>query len=359
MKVLFLSPYPVEGASTRFRLVQYFDALEERGIRCRLSPFFGPRTFRIRRRFGPWFTLLKALGFAAGCLRRLADLARMPGMDAVVIHREAFPLGPPFYERWAARLAPRVVFDIDDADFSAAPTAVDQRALWRDPQKLPRMLPLFDRVLAGNHYLAGWIRDHQPRVDYAPTCVFVDALPEKIHRPAPAPVVGWIGNWGNTTYLAAVAAPLRELAAKIPFSLRLVGGPDVFDVRWPGVRIEPRLWTLDGETRDILEFDVGIMPLLGTEYDRGKCAFKLIQYSALGIPCVGSNVGANREAVLDGETGFLARSPADWTRSLEALLTDCTLRRRLGGAAREHMKKQFNARLLVDLWERTLHGGSS
>ena len=96
------------------------------------------------------------------------------------------------------------------------------------------------------------------------------------------------------------------------------------------------------EIDQLQDIDIGIMPLPNEEWAKGKCAFKALQYLSLGIPCVASPVGVNKNVVLEGQTGFLAKTKNDWIEFLERLLIDHTLRSRLGKAGREHVLQHFS-----------------
>jgi hypothetical protein len=89
--------------------------------------------------------------------------------------------------------------------------------------------------------------------------------------------------------------------------------------------------------------DLGIMPLPDEPWARGKCGMKAIQYMGIGIPAVVSPVGANREIVQDGVTGFHAATGAEWVEKLDLLLSDSDLRRRLGLAARASVSSHYSA----------------
>ena len=58
----------------------------------------------------------------------------------------------------------------------------------------------------------------------------------------------------------------------------------------------------------------------------------ILEYMAFGLPVVATDVGGNREAVLDGETGFLVqeRSPEAFAEPLIKLLEDNDLRHQMG-----------------------------
>jgi len=79
---------------------------------------------------------------------------------------------------------------------------------------------------------------------------------------------------------------------------------------------------------------VGLAPLADDPWTRGKAGFRCIQYAAAGLPTVASPAGANREVVIDGETGILAGSHDEWHTALLQVCCDAGLRQRLGKAAR-------------------------
>jgi glycosyltransferase involved in cell wall biosynthesis len=98
--------------------------------------------------------------------------------------------------------------------------------------------------------------------------------------------------------------------------------------------VENVSWSLATETKDILSFDVGIMPLRDDAWSRGKCAFKALQMMALGIPVVASPVGANREVIQDGVNGFLADGAEEWAARLSSLAESPKLREEIGQRGR-------------------------
>jgi glycosyltransferase involved in cell wall biosynthesis len=101
-------------------------------------------------------------------------------------------------------------------------------------------------------------------------------------------------------------------------------------------------WRELSEIDDLLKFDIGIMPLKADAWSEGKCGFKLIQYSALGIPCVTSPVGVNKKIVDEGITGFLCETEARWYDAIKILLTDPRLRKTMGTNGNEKMRREFS-----------------
>jgi glycosyltransferase involved in cell wall biosynthesis len=88
---------------------------------------------------------------------------------------------------------------------------------------------------------------------------------------------------------------------------------------------------------------VGLMPVPDDPFSRGKVGFKAIQYSALEIPPVVSDVGSGREVVVDGQTGLvLPNETGAWQAALAALLDDPARRRRMGLAARDYILARYS-----------------
>lgn len=82
----------------------------------------------------------------------------------------------------------------------------------------------------------------------------------------------------------------------------------------------------------------------------------VLEAMSAGLPIVAWDDGALPELVVDGETGLLPRTGdiAGLGRSLDALISDADLRRRLGQAGRERMERHFDPDLVAPLLPRLL-----
>jgi glycosyltransferase involved in cell wall biosynthesis len=80
----------------------------------------------------------------------------------------------------------------------------------------------------------------------------------------------------------------------------------------------------------------------------------LLEAAAGGLPIVTTRVGGNAEAVLDGESGFLA-PPKDHLALASAMLRLMGLpegeRRRMGEHGREHIRTRYGLTRVVEQWE--------
>jgi GT2 family glycosyltransferase/glycosyltransferase involved in cell wall biosynthesis len=82
-------------------------------------------------------------------------------------------------------------------------------------------------------------------------------------------------------------------------------------------------------------WDIGIAPLAETPFNRGKSAIKMMDYAALGLAVVASDVTSYHDALADGVTGLLvANTETAWFDALSRLVREPALRLRLAREAR-------------------------
>ncbi len=328
MRVLFL----IEGwisPAPRYRVLQYLPYLEREGVQFVVRALHGEGY--------PFFyhwpvagALYKAF---ARFFRRWYHLRDAESFDVVFQQRLSVPFSA-FLERRLARRNPHLVFDFDDAIYQTESGPNARRArVFREVVGLARGL------VAGTDYLAE--KAGRPAT-VIPTVIDTDHYLPAPQKRRDTLVIGWIGTASNFPNFAELLPVLAHLAERHPqLRFRIVAD------REPPFTL-PRLdyspWHKDREIADLQSFDIGIMPLADNDWNRGKCAFKLIQYMAVGLPVVAGKVGANCEVVLEGETGFLATSVEEWERSLQRLITDPALRQRLGAQGRERCVAKFSVR---------------
>lgn len=351
MRVLFLIPHPVEGASSRYRVLQYIPYLEAQGISCTVSSFLSSGFYRIVYQQGRWG---KKLGyFLVSTLRRLRDVLRSGRYDVVFIHLEAFPLGPPLIEWLLSLRHIPIVFDLDDAIFLPQRSGTNRAVNWlRASQKLPAILRWSRCVITCNNYLRDYVRQFNPNVYVIPTSVDTSKFVPLPRHDRQKPMVGWVGSHSTTPYLHDLKQVLRRVADRHAFTLKVVGAREPFQV--PGVDVIQQQWTLANDVRHFQELDAGVYPLPSDPWVLGKTGFKTVQYMAVGVPCVVSRVGRNCEIIEDGINGFLAGSEDEWVQKLGQLLEDPALRQRLGAAGRKTVERQFSVAVTAPVYGRIL-----
>ncbi|MBZ5540975.1 MAG: glycosyltransferase family 4 protein [Acidobacteriia bacterium] len=360
-RLLFITPNPIESASERYRIYQFLPELERVGYACTVRPFASPKLFRAiqNERLAP-----KLLLTPLSCLLRALDLALIPRYDAVVIHREAFPFFCPVVEKMVQWRHSKVIFSFDDAIYIGHRDTQKEKYPWIYKLKygsgVNEVLAKSARVIAGNQKLAGYARRFNSRVSVIPTVV--DTERYRYRPPATSGdclTIGWVGSRSTSPYLLEIEPALRRLSEAYPGKIRfrLYGHPQR-KLNLPNFESLP--FSLATEVEDIRSLDIGIMPMPDNDWTRGKCAFKAIQYMALGIPVVTSPVGMATEVVQHNVNGLWARMPEDWFEALNHLVKDAHLRQRFAEEGRKTVESHYSLQVwaprFVDLLDDVLTG---
>jgi glycosyltransferase involved in cell wall biosynthesis len=274
--------------------------------------------------------------------KRVWTLLRRRPFSLIWIEKESLPWWPLWIERLLLRGVPYVL-DYDDADFHNYDLHKWAWVRWAYGRRIDGLMAGAVLVVAGNSYLAQRARDAGARrVEVLPTVIDLarysyEAMQIQKKGLEPLRIV-WIGSPCTAHYLDMIREPLTRLSARVPFVLRVVGG-GAFEIA--GVSVEVIDWTEDTEVKSLSECDVGIMPLLNTPWEEGKCGYKLIQYMACGLPVVASRIGANVEIVQESMTGYLASNADDWVSALTRLLVNKELRWQMGTAGRLRVEEKY------------------
>lgn len=357
MKIAALTPYPSHAPSTRFRLEQFVKPLRARGIHLSILPFFSAVEFETLYRSGRG--VRKAELLLRGIRRRARQLDLAEGSDMVLIHRELSPLASGSFLARLQRAGLPLVFDFDDAVFLHPKGGNPVLRRIRNPRiSTTALCRSAGLVLAGNEYLADFAREVRKDLDgvqILQTVIDTDRFrPIRAQPTKPNLIVGWIGTHSTLPYLEMIYPSLKQLAAKIPFQLLAVSNqaplPD------PGLNLKFLPWSEETEREALAAMHVGVYPLPEDPWTLGKCGFKAIQCMACGIPVVASPVGALKEVVVDGETGFHAATGGDWISCLGEVLSDLGTREELGAAGRIRAVSRYSVHAVLPTLADCLRG---
>jgi glycosyltransferase involved in cell wall biosynthesis len=342
MHILFIVPYPSGRApSQRFRFEQYLDFLTEAGHTYRLVPFISEATWQIL--YKPKHTLAKTTGILGGFFRRLWLLFSVPSYDFVFIHREASPIGPPVFEWVIAKvMRKKLIYDFDDAIWIPNTSEANKIVAGvKCHHKVGTICRWAFKVSCGNAYLRDYASHFNKEAVVNPTTIDTLHLHNKV-RDQRAPsrlIIGWTGTHSTLKYLNQVVPVLAELETRFDFEFRVISNqPPQLPLR--SLYFLP--WNKATEISDLASLHVGLMPLEDDPWAKGKCAFKALQYMALGIPAVVSPVGMNTEVVQQGRNGYVCATPKEWREALETLIENADLRIQLGEAARNTVVERYS-----------------
>lgn len=345
-KVLFICVDPVISASTRYRALQIANELERCGWDTKVISYeddFGYKLIHSRGRIIAKFlyVLIRCLGYSIQLLRAAISA------NAIIIQRGCLPFGPPIFEWILIRLLHKpLIFDIDDALFINVTTR-ENPLIGRfkmNPFRTNWILRNANAVIAGSPALKEYALSLNPCVFWIPTTT----RPHMCSRVGDRKkvVVGWVGSSSTSEYLSGLRYVFKRiLEEKEEVELQLVGAMVTDTITHPRCKVIP--WELEKADEYFCNIDIGISPLADNPFNRSKCAFKLIQYMAHGIPSIASPVGMNTIVIDHGITGFLASTEAEWERYLLLLIDDVEKRKTMGERAREKMSKYYTPEIAV------------
>jgi len=335
MKILLLSRYNKLGASSRLRFFQYLPYLRENGYEIDISSLlddsYVEKLYNSQK--------IDITSVCISYIKRAKQLLSHRKYDLLWIEKELFPWVPAIAELILSNSNTPYVVDFDDAIFhryDQHPNII-VRSLFKN--KIDSVMRHASLVVAGNEYLLSRAKSAGAKnIEYLPTVIDISRYKNLNKTKNKKFTIGWIGTQGTSKYLDLVMAPLIELKNINAVEFVAIGPNSLknYSVPWEIIN-----WTEDTEVANISSFDVGIMPLDDGLWEKGKCAYKIIQYMACGLPVVASNVGANKNIVEHGENGFLASTKDEWLVALNTLINMPEAAIKMGTTGRIKVEKEL------------------
>lgn len=328
--------------SSRFRVLQYIPYLKQEGIYCDIyAPTFPQEGISHSIFPGITFRLIKhctqLMFYLPARFTQIVN-ARLQEYDAVLIQKPMMEWPPlTFFEKYITKINSNLIFDIDDAVF----TCITRESSYRMRQV--RKLAAYSKlVIAGNSYLADKMASWAKKVMILPTTVDELQFKPVASKRTDKICLGWTGTASNFHYLFDLIPVFEKFQNRNNLKIKIISNssyiPELSHIK----NIEFCKWNKETEIEDLQEFDIGLMPLRDEPWTRGKCAFKIVQYMAIGIPSVASPVGANKDVLIDGITGYFASTNSEWINKIDDLVKNYRLRTSLGAQALSRYRSMFS-----------------
>jgi glycosyltransferase involved in cell wall biosynthesis len=247
------------------------------------------------------------------------------------VHRSLFLVYPdqrfPHLERLLFKLHDRIIVDVWDA-------------VWVYMPHLSPLVPYYcHRMCVVNEFLKSWYQQRFPekKIDLFPIGVNLKKYIVRQHHEIEDEVrLFYTGSPYNVNeFLKITGAVLRALAQK--YSLRLVYvSREQSDIDYINTE-----WHAFDETtffQILASCHIGVYAFKNNDEGKGKMAMKVLDYMAAGLPAVAYPAGLSPHAVHE-ENILIADTPDGWGAQLERLVTDASLRQRLGSNARKMMEQ--------------------
>lgn len=238
----------------------------------------------------------------------------------------------------------KLVYDLDDAE-------------WIHSARKTKMLAsAADTIVAGSSHILEHMKKYNTNAVLIPTVfdhrVYQTYMVE--HKPRDRFTIGWTGT-GKGHFLqgnfALVRPALDQLAREsVSFRFIIIGSQNYQPLKdyftnapFETIFIDALDWNNpESVPRAIYDyqFDIGLMPIADTPFNRAKCGGKAIEYMACGVPVVASPVGENATVV--GNAGLLAQTTEEWLHAIKTILFDDALRKEMGAKGQQRMKNYYS-----------------
>ncbi|WP_175402865.1 glycosyltransferase [Mangrovivirga cuniculi] len=278
----------------------------------------------------------------SGFLSRFVTLFSISKYNYIFIHREATPLGPPWFEYIASNiLNKKIIYDFDDAIWLPDKSEVNKLGqLLKNPGKVKLICKWSYKISVGNKYLAEFASQHNQNVVIIPTTLDTEYhKPVSLSKAKDIVTVGWTGTHSTIKYLFPLFPVIKELQQDLSFDFLVICNidpePDISNYKFIK-------WAKATEIKDLNHIDIGIMPLTDDPWSRGKCGFKALQYLSLGKPAVVSPIGVNKEIITHGKEGFFANNQSEWKDYISELIQNSELRIKTGKKGVEKVKSKYS-----------------
>lgn len=342
-KILVLSKYDDNGASSRVRILQNIPFLEKLGFNFEVFPLLNNEY--IKKIYGN--EKISKIYLVRTYFNRIKVLLQAKKYRIIWLEKECFPYLPALIELFLLRNIPYVV-EYDDAIFHNYDTNSNIFIRKFLAKKIDKVMRHSECVLAGNQYIADRAKlAGAEQIKIVPSTIdLTKYIVQEKNNYLDSFVIGWIGTPKTMHFLDIVTRAIRRFAKDKNVTLLLIG-VDKFSL--DNVNVVCKKWSLDTEVQLLGDIDVGIMPLFDGFWEKGKCGYKLIQYMGCGKPVIASPVGVNKEIVDNGINGYLAHDENEWGRYLQNLYDDALLRMSFGKNAREKVERCYSVQAIIPI----------
>lgn len=346
MRILFLPKHEYLGASSRYRTLQYLSYVQDVGITFDVKPLFSDEYLLYKYQYGKENKIITLQRILKRIVLVLFHGAKY---DVLVIEKELVPYFPPILEWYLKLRNISYIVDYDDAvwhNYDEHKVKIVQTML---KNKIRTVMKYSSVVLAGSEYILEYAKYASAKnIVKIPTVVdttkYMGQSPQRENEQF---IIGWIGSPSTSKYILHIDSMLTKFTSQYNAIVHLVG----FDKKMTDKLtcnycvIE---WKESSEVDEICKFDVGIMPLIDSPFERGKCGFKLIQYMACKKPVIASPIGENKIIVEEGVNGYLASDEDDWFVILEKLYHSQNMRVEMGMVGYEKIQKYYSLQAMQE-----------
>ncbi|MEU1272962.1 glycosyltransferase family 4 protein [Streptomyces sp. NPDC005799] len=299
---------------------------------------------------------LANLGYATRHATRLPQPVRH-NRDTIIIGQRVCDPNPSMMWQLLASEGRKLIYEIDDDLFNIdhrSPAAHQYYARPEIRDNIIRNIEAAAAVTVTTEPLADIVRRWNPTVHVIPNAVPDWLLDHQPPQPADGTItIGWGGSATHQMDWDHTGQQIRRFLTRNPNAeLHCIGNDYGTYLKAPRRRFTRWLPSVENYFR-VIDYTIGLCPLLPHVFNTGKSPVKALEAAALGIPVVASAVRPYEDFVQHGVTGFLVHRDHEWAQHLRALVYEPAMRQEIGVAAREHARR-YTVTAMAPLWEKAI-----
>lgn len=221
---------------------------------------------------------------------------------------------------------------------------------------IKRTMEIADVVTVSTNRLANHVRKLTNKVVVLPNYMDMERwdLP-KLHNTSDTIRIGWAGSMTHLNDLKSIVEPLKRICADFPqVRLIFIGEQRIAD-ELEGCPVECML----GVPFDVwparlsgLQLDIGLAPLLDTEFNRCKSNIKWLEYAIAEIPAVYSPTVYEHRG-FEPKFGLVADKPEQWYNSIKHLIVYPQRRKEIADGSYRLVKGKYDLKRNIHRWVET------
>jgi len=228
-------------------------------------------------------------------------------------------------------------------------------------ENISALFKLADAFFSPNPKLAAKLSSlHGSEAAVLPGALWAEKLDPLIQDKNPIPIVGFAGSADHLDILNSLLSPSIAAVADtgVDFKVHIVGPKPNFisklrieTIHTPYIENYYSYLTFSSD----LGWDVGLAPLIDSEFTRHKFHNKLIEYTHIGCAGIYSRVEPYTGVIEDGITGLLVENEVGaWKEAILRLLKNPELRFNIASNAYEFVQSHHNRKVVAEEYAATL-----
>jgi glycosyltransferase involved in cell wall biosynthesis len=308
------------------------------------------------------YTALRSLGHHVDICDQVRE-DQLSLYDVIVLQRPGNKWSIPIAE-WCRRSNVPLVCELDDLCW-ALPDWNPFKEAWEVPIEGTKTswevqqdtLRLATAVTVTNEALAAEIRPFCPNVYILPNFIDITLFEDPGHNRTPV-TIGWFGSHTHQRDLDWMSGVVGRVMRKHPETMLMtIGGYAPADAALghgvPPERHRKIGWVDDRRVLNtgLAFMDIGLAPLTPDKFNESKSWIKVLEYGAVGVPTVASDVGPYSHFLREHpDIGYLCKTKGEFLAALDDLLSHPEKRLAMGKRARE-VAEQNSIQNNVYRWE--------